>query len=254
VETNRLKRKLAEGSLALIAGNFESADLVDFAGSLQLLDAVWIDLEHGATSIDAIPDLTRAADLWGMGSIIRVPPGDAATITRVLTLGATGVIVPHVNTKEAAEQAVDAAKFTPAGHRGVSGGRRSYGRDLAEYFARANEETTVGVMIEEVEGIDNLDAILAVPHVDLFFVSHYDLGQSLGLGPGAAEHPKLIEVYDSAIARIAAAGKAAAAVIPEKDLARYLQLGVRCLKLPTWQSFVAAGARRYLKSVEDARA
>jgi 4-hydroxy-2-oxoheptanedioate aldolase len=245
-EVNRLKRKLAAGELAIVSGNHESSETIDFAGSLGIFDAAWIDMEHGPVTVAALPDMSRAADLWGLASIVRVRAADPALIGLTLSQGVTGVVVPHVSTRAEAELVVDAARFPPLGHRGASGGRRSYGRTPAEQQEFANRETVVGVMIEDATAIANLPAILEVEGIDLFFVSHYDLAQSLGLGADV-HHPRLVEAYDTAVQRIVAAGRVAAAVVAERDLAKYLAMGVRCLKAPNWQALAAAGARVYVE-------
>ena len=73
MERNRLKRKLGAGELSLITGNTESSDMIDFVGSsIELFDAVWVDMEHSPVTWANLADYHRAADLWGMSSIVRV--------------------------------------------------------------------------------------------------------------------------------------------------------------------------------------
>jgi 4-hydroxy-2-oxoheptanedioate aldolase len=252
-EANKLKRKLNAGELALISGNYESSDMIDFAGSLGLFDGVWIDMEHGSVAMNSLPDLSRAADLWGMTSVVRVRAIDPAIIALTLSQGVHGVIVPHVNTKVDAEQVVDAAKFPPIGHRGAGAGRRAYGRGTAGYERSADDETFVAVMIEDIAAVKNLPEILKVPHIDMFFIGRYDLAQSLGLGTDV-RHPDLVKAYDGAIEMIVKAGGVAGAVIGEEDLNKYVSMGVRCLKTPTWQTYIASGARSFVSRVEAAKA
>src|SRR4051812_30359380 len=85
MERNRLKRKLAAGELGLISGNYENADMIDFIGSLGVVDGVWIDMEHSPVTWSRLADMSRAADLWGMTSIVRVRDNDPTIIS--LTLG-----------------------------------------------------------------------------------------------------------------------------------------------------------------------
>jgi len=249
-ESNRLKHNLASGKLALIAGNHETTDMIDLAGSLGLFDGVWIDMQHGAVTVESLPDMSRAADLWGMTSLVRVRANDPTIIGLTITAGVHGVIVPHVNNRLEAESVVDAAKFPPLGHRAASGGRRSYGRTTAAHQRIANDETFVAVMIEDIVAVENLEEIIAVPGIDMFFVAHYDLALSMGLGADV-EHPEVVEAYDRAVERIVAAGRAAGAVVKEADLVKYLAMGVRCVKIPVWQSLVASGSRSF---AERARA
>jgi 2-keto-3-deoxy-L-rhamnonate aldolase RhmA len=252
VGANKLKRKLIAGELALIAGNYESSDMIDFVGSLGFFDGVWIDMEHGSVAMNSLPDMSRAADLWGMTSVVRVSSIDPAIIALTLSQGVNGVIVPHVNTGDDAELVVDAAKFPPVGHRGAGAGRRSYGRGTGGYERSAEDDTFVAVMIEDVIAVNNLPEILEVPNIDLFFIGRYDLAQSLGL-ESDVRHPDLVKAFDGAIETIVKAGKVAGAVISEKDLDKYLSMGVRCLKTPTWQTFIAGAARSFVDSVEAAK-
>src|ERR1700737_1434570 len=136
------------GELALITGNYESSDMIDFAGSLGFFDGVWIDMEHGSVAMNSLPDMSRAADLWGMTSVVRVSPIAPAIIALTLSQGVNGVIVPHVNRREDAELVVDAAKFPPIGRRGAGAGRRSYGRGSGGHERNADDELFVAVMRE----------------------------------------------------------------------------------------------------------
>src|SRR5260221_2836084 len=113
---NRLKQRLAEGRVATIVAGFHIRDMVDFIGSLGHFDAVWLDMEHGPITWSQLEGLSRAADLWGMSSIVRVRANDAELISLTLGLGVDGIVVPHVNTKAEAERVVDAALLHPLGH------------------------------------------------------------------------------------------------------------------------------------------
>jgi len=235
-----------------MAGNFESPDMVDLVGSLGLFDGIWIDMEHGPVVMSSLADMSRAADLWGMTSIVRVRGVLPDLIGLTLSQGIQGVIVPHVTTRVHAELIVDAAKVPPMGHRGAKGGRRAYGRPLAEHNRRLNDETFVAVMIEDLAGVENLPDILQVPHIDAFFVSHYDLAQDMGLHTDV-HNPRLVETYDAAIAQIVGASRVAAAVVADADLEKYLKMGVRCLKVPGWQALLTNGYRTFVDRLGEAR-
>ena len=200
--------------------------------------------------MDRLGDLSRAADLSGMSSLVRVPANDLSVIARVLSTGVQGVIVPQVTSRIEAERVVEAAKVPPLGRRPASGGRRSYGRGNYSASEAANEETIVAVMIEDIEAVERVDEILAVTQVDMFFVAHYDLAYSMGLGSDV-ENPALVEVYDRAIKAIVTAGKVAAAVVKEPELDKYIGLGVTCFKVPLWQNLFAAGARAYAGRISE---
>lgn len=227
---NLLKRKLAAGQPATIVAPFAtSAGLVELLGHMGF-DGVFLDCEHGPTSWEDLEHMIRAAEVAGCSSVVRVEHNHAAIITRTLDRGAGGIQVPHVNTAAEAEAAVQHAKYAPLGHRGWSGWRSAFGIDPSSYAERANADSLVAVMLEEVEALDNLDSILRVEHVDVFFVAPGDLAQSMGL-PGQIDHPRVKQVIDDALHRIRAAGRTAGTLTTPATLDHHLELGVQFLYL-----------------------
>src|SRR5690606_17013664 len=105
-------------------------------------------------------------------------------ILRYLDLGAGGVQVPHVKSRDDAARAVDASKYRPQGSRGIGSGRAAdYGLGAisgADFMAFSNEQTWVSAMIEDVEGVRNLDQILSVEGLDIIAIGPSDLASSLG--------------------------------------------------------------------------
>ena len=95
-------------------------------------------------------------------------------------------MVPHVNNRESAEAAMGASKFAPLGYRGMFPGRQSYG--VGDYFQNANNQTMVVVLLEEIEALRNLDQILEVDYIDVFFIAPMDLAASMG-HVGDRDHP-----------------------------------------------------------------
>src|SRR5712692_83166 len=109
----RVKDKLAAGQPATVIAPFaSSAGLVELLGH-QGFDGVFLDCEHGPAGWEAVEHMARAAELTGYSSMVRVQSNDAAMITRALDRGASGVVIPHVNTRAEAEAAVQHAKFAP---------------------------------------------------------------------------------------------------------------------------------------------
>jgi 4-hydroxy-2-oxoheptanedioate aldolase len=246
----RLKEKLAAGRPAtVIAPPASSASLVELLGH-QGFDGVFLDCEHGPAGWEDVEHMVRAAELTGFSSVVRVQSNDAATITRALDRGPSGIQVPHVNTRAEAEAAVQHAMFAPLGHRGWSGGRGALGVDPNDYARVANEQTLVAIMLEEVEALDNLDEILKVDHIDVFFVAPGDLAQSMGL-PGQMTHPRVISAIEDALRRIRAAGRVSGTLTTPAMLDRHLELGVLFLYVglgsllnPTAAEFVQRVQRR----------
>lgn len=241
---NRVKRKLQAKQAAHIVSGHMNADMVDFLGQFGL-DGVWFEGEHGPLSWEQIGDMSRACDLWGMTSVTRVNNNDPGMIMRALDRGTMGIVVPHVNTRQAAEQAMKSAKYTPMGYRGMFGGRQSFG--VPDYFQQANEQTMVVVLIEEIEAVHHLADILLVDNIDVFFVAPSDLSQTMGhLGnPG---HPEVQATIDRAIAQIVAAGRTAGTLVNDHNVERYFDMGVRFF-MTAWTNWVAQGAKAYLQKV-----
>ena len=226
MQANKLKEKLANGQRVTVIAPFgSSAGFVELLGHMGF-DGVFLDGEHGPPGWEEIEQMVRAAEVAGYTSIVRVERNDAATITRALDRGAGGVQVPHINTAAEALAAVQHAKYAPIGHRGWSGGRAAFGVDPSTFAAHANEHTLVAVMLEEVEALDNLDEILRVEHIDVFFVAPGDLAQSMGL-PGQTGHTRVQAAMDQALRQIRAAGRVSGTLTSPKQLDHHLELGVQ---------------------------
>jgi len=223
--TNTIKQKLAAGQPATVIAPFaSSAGLVELLGYMGF-DGVFLDGEHGPAGWEDVEHMARAAELAGYGSVMRVDHNDAATITRALDRGVGGVQIPHVNTAAEAQAAVQHAKYAPLGHRGWSGWRGALGENPSEYPRRANAETLVAVMLEEVEALHNLDEILRVDNVDVFFVAPGDLAQSMGF-PGQVDHPQVSAALEDALRRVRAAGRTSGTLTTPALLDHHLELGV----------------------------
>ncbi|GIK34874.1 MAG: hypothetical protein AMXMBFR45_08610 [Gammaproteobacteria bacterium] len=251
---NAVKRRLQAGEVAVVtAGHSGSADTIDLMGSLGL-DGFWIEGEHGPLSWDRLGDQSRAADLWGMSALVRVSRLDASLIVRALSLGAHGIVVPGVRTADEARAIVRAVKFAPVGERGVTLGRRSYGR--SGFLHDENAETVVVVQLEDPEALANAEAIAAVEHLDVAMVAQNDLAQSMGhLGNPA--HPEVQRAMASTLSRIAALGPghavAGANIAKTAEVAATLALGVRFL-YASYDAWLGAAARDYLGAVRIAPA
>ncbi len=152
-------------------------------------DWLCIDLEHTTTSIAQAGDLIRIVDLAGLPVFVRVPSHDPSIIKRVLDAGASGIIAPMVNTADQAAAVVAAASYPPRGARGVGLARaQGYGAAFTEYRDTTEPGIVVIAQIEHIDGVRNLDAILAVDGIAGFFVGPYDLSASLGT-PGDFSNP-----------------------------------------------------------------
>ena len=155
--------------LCLALAQARTAD-IPMVAAASGFDAVYVDLEHSAISLETTSVLCTGAIAAGITPLVRVPAPDHQYLTRVLDIGAMGVIVPHVETRAEAEQIVDACRFPPRGHRSVAGPNPANRyqpmpqRDLLDAF---DEQTVVAVMLETPAAVERADAIAAVPGVDM---------------------------------------------------------------------------------------
>lgn len=182
-EPGALRSRLRAGGPLL--GTFVKTPSIHVIEVLALapLDVVCLDQEHapfGHVELDACVAVARAL---GLPTLVRVPGTAPEHIGRALDLGATGVLVPHVDTPEQARAAVAAARFAPDGTRGYAGSHRAahYAtRSITANLDAAAAEVTVVVQIESPEAVAAVDAIAAVEGVDALFIGPVDLAVSMG--------------------------------------------------------------------------
>lgn len=155
-----------------------AVEMTGYAG----YDFVILDMEHTGVNPETLENMIRAAECAHITPLVRVPSAAPDHIMRVLDCGAQGVVVPHVRNRSDAQGAVAASRYYPLGTRGITGGRTTgFGTiDLPTYFERANREIMVVAMIEDCDGVDNIDEILAVPGIDMVLEGAIDLSQSMG--------------------------------------------------------------------------
>ena len=247
IRANKSKEKLKAGGVVTTISGWASSDMIDFLGPMGF-DAVWLESEHGSVTWDQLGDMTRACDLWGVTPITRVTSNEPWLITRTLDRGSMGIVVPHVNNKKAAEKAAQSAKYAPLGYRGMYGGRQSFG--VADYFSQANNQIMVVVLLEEAEALANLDEILQVDDIDVFFVAPSDLAQTMG-HIGNPGHPDVQRAIGGAISRIAAAGRVPGTLVNDDNISEYIGQGVKFV-MASWNAWVARGAGSFLAKVDVA--
>jgi 4-hydroxy-2-oxoheptanedioate aldolase len=198
MRANHVKRRLAAGEPSigtwLSLPSPEAAEYVSHLG----FDWLVIDAEHNPIDIRTLAQMFAAMAASLTAPMVRIPWNSAENFKRVLDAGAWGVVVPMVNSREEAEEAVSAARYYPDGTRSVGGGRfpMSFSGNADEYRRNANDQILVVLQIEHIQGVENADAILSVPGVDACFIGPNDLAASMGLGLGVpleSEDPRLME-------------------------------------------------------------
>jgi 2-keto-3-deoxy-L-rhamnonate aldolase RhmA len=204
----RIRSKLETGQQVFGATlQLPCPEIVEIAGHAGL-DYVWIDSEHGTFDLRDIAEMVRAADASGLDALVRVPDHSASFIQRVLDLGSAGIIVPHVRNAAEASALVAAAKFAPAGTRGACPCTRDVGHvslDWSTDYRRANADVLVFGLIEDVEGVENVEAIAHESGIDGLLFGPFDLSQSLGF-EGDIAHPDIEQMEKRVTSAAQAAG------------------------------------------------
>ena len=245
-----LKNRLANGDTLigtiLSMPSPETSELMALAG----FDWLFIDLEHGPMGFLEAQRMIQATQ-GKCASLVRVPENTEVAMKKALDIGAEGIIAPRVNTAEEAASIVAYSKYAPDGQRGVGATRaHGYGIQFQEYVENANAQTLVVVQIEHIEGVNQIDSIVAVEGVDVIFVGPYDLSASMGL-IGEVAHPDVL----AAIEKVGKAckevdkpmgffGMTAEAVQPAMDK------GYQLITCGTDTGFLAAGAQAILSALK----
>lgn len=185
MKTNNVKAKLKRGEPAIgtwmILPDPVSAQLMSRVG----FDWLTVEMEHAPINIESAAQSFGAIAAGGTVPLARVPWNTGENIKRVLDNGAWGIVVPMVNSRAEAELVVRSARYMPLGDRSVGGQLHAvtFDTDPATYYARANEEILVVVMLEHVTGVEKADEILSVPGIDACFIGPNDLHISMNKKP-----------------------------------------------------------------------
>ena len=198
---NWVREKLRAGESTVGAllglGSPNAAELMAHAGYEFLV----VEAEHSALDLAQIQHMLMALNGSDVIPIVRVPSADPLFIQRTLDAGAMGILVPMVNTAAEAESIVSATRYPPEGTRGFGPLRASkYTMDYADYFASANQNILVALILETKEGLENLEEIVSVPGVDAIFCGLFDMCVSLGLNPMDQPLPQIEEAMKHAAA------------------------------------------------------
>jgi 4-hydroxy-2-oxoheptanedioate aldolase len=217
-------------------------ELLAYAG----LDVAIIDGEHAPLDGRVCAHLVRAAECSGILPLFRYGLNNIDEVLPLLDTGMMGIMVPHVNTRQRAEMAVQAVKYAPVGARGMTPGRasryRAVGISAREQIETTNRDTLVLVQIEEMEAVENLDEILTVEGVDVFVIGPGDLSQSMGYA-GDRTHPEVLAMIDRIIERVTATGKVVGISAGSRSAAEWLE---RRVQFPIWgdASMLLSAARK----------
>jgi 2-keto-3-deoxy-L-rhamnonate aldolase RhmA len=231
---NPARERLERGEVSLGLG-IRLSRSVDIAKILKTsgYDWVFLDLEHGTMSLDTASQISVAALDTGISPIVRVPAMQMAMATRALDGGALGIIMPHVDTAKEAREIVDHLKYPPVGHRSVAGAQPQFdyrAMKIGELTGALNAATLTVVMVETPKAIANVEAIAAVPGVDVVLVGTNDLAAEMGI-PGDFANPKIAAAYKKIIAACKKHKKfpGMGGVYSDELMKKYVGMGMRMI-------------------------
>jgi len=225
-----LKRDERQIGLWSTLGSAMVAELIGHAG----FDWLLIDTEHSPNELPAIVAQLQAMQTGTASAVIRPAWNDPVLIKRILDIGVQSLLIPFVETAEAAAAAVAATRYPPDGIRGVSTGSRAagYGR-IKDYPKAAGAEICVLVQIETKKGVENIEAIANTPGVDGVFVGPADLSASLGY-LGDQLNPAVQDTIGRVLAACQKAGKPAGYLTGnEAESKKWLDAGFRFVAVGT---------------------
>ncbi len=176
-----LKNKLKNNELTIgswiTIGHPSVVDIMASAGFEWLV----IDMEHTSIDLTTAHNLISTIQANNMKALVRVSKNEEVIIKRILDMGADGIVVPMIKSREEALEAISYAKYPPVGNRGVGLFRaQKYGLGFEEYKKWVNEELVIIAQIEHYEAVENIQDIITTDGIDGVIIGPYDLSGSMG--------------------------------------------------------------------------
>jgi 4-hydroxy-2-oxoheptanedioate aldolase len=254
---NHMKEKLARGEVVAsmtvrFARSIEIAQIAKTAG----FNTLYVDMEHNTLSIDTVCQICIAAQQIGITPLVRVPANTPDYIGRVLDGGAMGVITPHVRSAAEAREMVQLVKFPPLGGRSAGGALSQYqyrSFPITETNAAMNEATSLVIMLETTDALENVEEIIGTDGVDMMLIGSNDLCGEMGIS-GQYDHSRLSAAFERAIAAARKAGKhiGIGGLAARNDLmTKFVQMGARYVSTGTDLAFLIAACAQKAKFVRD---
>jgi len=204
---NNCKEKLLSGEIVVGIWSIIPSTMVTEILSSTGLDFIILDMEHGAFGITAISDSIRAVVFEYCSPIVRIPKVDPQLIQTLLDVGAHGIVAPQIRNIEDVKELVASSRLYPKGKRGFNPFTKS-----GDYIGQANTRyysddfpILIGI-IENMDAYLNLDQLLSVNEIDVWYIGVYDLSCAVGF-PGQVDHPEVKKIINDIKFRILQSGK-----------------------------------------------
>lgn len=252
VTPNRVKALLKAGKPALGVVMTMPSPLAAETLARAGFDWMWIDLEHSPIDLETADRMIQAMQGTETVPIVRVARNLHWLAKPVMDMGAKGVIMPSVNSKPEAVDAVQALRYPPEGVRGVgaSVAARRWGLPTSEYLKVANQEILAILQIENIEAVNRIDEILTVPGIDLIFIGPNDLSASMGL-LGQTTHPRVEEAIQKVLVATKKAKVPAGILGFSPDEAnRRIEQGFQFIAVASDAGLLSSGAKDILRQIK----
>jgi 2-keto-3-deoxy-L-rhamnonate aldolase RhmA len=202
---NLLRAKLQEGRPVFgIAVDFGDPAIVEMSALLGF-EWIYLDAEHAGVDVATCYAMVRAADAAGLGSMVRVGGRDSRAVLPFLETGVDAIMFPHVDSLQAAEEAVSQVAYPPLGRRGLDSQTRAadYGltRSSAEYFTTPELHAIAVALVEDESGFESIEEIAGTSGIEIVDFGLNDLSGSLGV-PGNLTDPRIATYRERAIAAV----------------------------------------------------
>ena len=244
--------ELVASMIVRLARGGEIALIAKAAG----FDSFYLDLEHSAMSMETVGQICLTGLAAGIAPLVRVPANTSEWISRVLDIGAAGIIAPHIEDADQARAVVAAAKYPPIGDRS-SGGAMPHLEFAPIPASRAypalNAGTLVIVQFESVAALSRCEEIMAVEGVDLALIGTNDLTADMGI-PGQYDNPRVNDAYAAVIAASRRAGKhcGIGGLATRPDLMeKFVRMGARYVSMGTDSAFLQAACTAAARQMTD---
>lgn len=251
--TSRIKQLLAAGQLpTVVKVNLSDPRVIEIIG-LTGPDAVWLCTEHVPNDWIGLENQIRAARVHGIDTLVRVGRGSYSDYIRPFEAGATGIIVPHVESAAEARQIVQWVRFFPTGKRALDGGNidgQFCQVPLTEYLENSNRERLVILQIESPEALKHAEEIAAVPGFDGLLFGPGDFSHRLG-ETGRMDHPEVIAARRRVAAAARANGKFAMTAGLFAPMPEIVAEGYQLIGIGADVAFLANSIRQRLDQVRD---
>ena len=222
------KHKLERGEPVLVINpDHPSPSLVEFLGRLPV-DAVWIDCEQGSADIESVENMTRAARVNSLVSLVRIFSPEEWVIERYMGRGVDGIVVPRLETAAQAMDVVKAVRYC---------------------YPKNHQEKIIVAQIETRSALETLDEFLRVDGIDVYFIGPVDLAKSLGF-EGDFRMPQVQGAINAAIEKIRSADKVAGILVDRENTRGYVDKGVGFLYGHA-NDFLALGAEHFAHKMGD---